>query len=363
MSGSMVRIVEDAALRLFAQSHPYRALQALEQGGYDVASLDRFESSGFAELLAGALEGEEAASMAAAALALLHAAGYHHAPLPVAESLVARALAARAGIALPEGGVLVSAEPCVDAVKADGGAWRLQGRAARVPWARHASHVLVLASDGHGHRVGWVSAGAAGLARVEGSNVAGEPRDGLVFEGTPFDTTLAEPVVVDRGVAEAFGLLRAMCVAAQMTGAAEAALDASVKYASERIQFGQPIFRFQAVQQQLAVLGGEVAAARAACGLAFAGPAGGDWRRVAIAKMRAGQAAGVATDVAHQVHGAIGVTQEYPLHYLTRRLWAWRAEAGAESAWALRLGRHVIERGATQLWPDLVALRDPATAP
>jgi acyl-CoA dehydrogenase len=40
---------------------------------------------------------------------------------------------------------------------------------------------------------------------------------------------------------------------------------------------------------------------------------------------------------------------------VTRRLWSWRAEFGAESVWAAEIGRRVAERGADALWTDLTA--------
>ena len=74
---------------------------------------------------------------------------------------------------------------------------------------------------------------------------------------------------------------------------------------------------------------------------------------IAAAKIRAGDAVAVATRVAHQVHGAIGFTDEHRLHYATRRLWAWRGEYGSAAEWAAWLGRRVAARGADALWGDL----------
>ena len=66
---------------------------------------------------------------------------------------------------------------------------------------------------------------------------------------------------------------------------------------------------------------------------------------VAVAKARAGEAAGKVAEVCHQVHGAMGFTQEHPLHFATRRLWSWRDEFGHESFWQERIGRLVCSRG------------------
>ena len=52
--------------------------------------------------------------------------------------------------------------------------------------------------------------------------------------------------------------------------------------------------------------------------------------QTAVAKLLADQAATDATRHAHQAHGAMGMTCEYPLHHVSRRLWAWRSEYGDE---------------------------------
>ena len=74
---------------------------------------------------------------------------------------------------------------------------------------------------------------------------------------------------------------------------------------------------------------------------------------VAAAKVRTGEAAGLGAGIAHQCHGAIGFTYEHSLHFVTRRLWSWRAEFGAESHWAAHIGREVASRGGEELWPHV----------
>jgi acyl-CoA dehydrogenase len=123
------------------------------------------------------------------------------------------------------------------------------------------------------------------------------------------------------------------------------------------VQFGRPIGRFQAVQQQLALAAAEVAAASAAASAAARvatadGMLAASTRfAVAAAKARTGEAAGEVARIAHQVHGAIGFTREHDLRLLTTRLWAWRDEDGSEAEWQEWLGGAALEAGADGLWP------------
>ena len=139
-----------------------------------------------------------------------------------------------------------------------------------------------------------------------------------------------------------------------MAGALERTLEYALTYANERVQFGRPIGKFQAIQHLLAVLAGHVAASSAAADAAVeASETAPDEFMVAVAKARIGEAAGKSAEIAHQVHGAMGYTREHNLHYVTRRLWAWRDEFGNETHWQVKLGRMVAAKGADALWPTL----------
>lgn len=139
----------------------------------------------------------------------------------------------------------------------------------------------------------------------------------------------------------------ALMRAIQITGALARVRDLTVRYAGERQQFGQPLNRFQAIQQELAELAGETALATAAVDDAIADPSP---RRVAVAKVIAGRSAGRSAAIAHQVHGAIGFTQEHQLHRFTTRLWRWRDEFGGESRWAESLGDLYAHAGTDRVW-------------
>lgn len=325
-------LLRDAAERLFGAHRDAPALwDSLAQAGYDRA-----------------LAADGAGLELPDALALLFSAGRHALPAPLAETLLAGWLLAAAGLAQPGGPLTAAPVREGDAVTAvrDGKGWRLQGKASRIPWASKATAIVVLAqSDGRS----LVAVAAPGDCRIAGgANLAGEPRDDVDFSGVPAEGAYAP---LDPGALRALG---AVMRSAQMAGALQSVLEESVRYATERVQFGRPIGRFQAVQQNLAVLAGQAAAATAAAEAAieataqgFASPA------IAAAKIRAGEAAGIGAAIAHQVHGAIGFTQEHRLHHFTRRLWSWRDEFGNEAHWANALGGAVAAAGAGRLWRDL----------
>lgn len=163
---------------------------------------------------------------------------------------------------------------------------------------------------------------------------------------------------------DACGDRGAVATVSLMAGAMEETLKLSIAHANLREQFGRPIGKFQAVQQSLAVMACEVAAvAAAARALATRldrteGDVSGAGFEIAAAKLRANRAVGVVTSRAHQVHGAIGFTQEHGLHRLTTALMRWRSEAGHDDYWAQRLGSEVAAIGGTELWAALTERTD-----
>ncbi len=150
-------------------------------------------------------------------------------------------------------------------------------------------------------------------------------------------------------------LILALLKAAAMAGAMDAVLELTVEYANTRKQFGRALGQFQAMQHMIAQLSGDVVAA-AACvqhaARALQGPHG-DWA-VAAAKGFTSEAAGSVAAMAHQVHGAIGFTEEFVLQRYTKCLWTWREDAGSESAWYDLLGSVALRGGSAGLWPAIV---------
>lgn len=138
----------------------------------------------------------------------------------------------------------------------------------------------------------------------------------------------------------------ALALAAQIAGAADRALALTLQYANERSQFGKPIGKFQAVQQQLAQMAQWVFSARMASQI---GAQSKDWRiamlPAAIAKTQASAVAAPIAEVAHAVHAAIGITAEYDLQLYTRRLYEWARLGGGQPHWARYVGQQAAPSG------------------
>lgn len=272
-----------------------------------------------------------------AAADLLRLIGAWAVPLPLGEAMLAAALLARAGLQAPDGALTLAPPRRTRATLArDAGGWSIEGQACRVPWGRDAeSLVLVAEIDGAPHVV---AIPRADFRVAQGSNLAGEPRDDLAFRAWLSNGAVApvdrDPLAVHAGGAA----LRAVMLA----GAAQRLLDMSVDFAREHRQFGRPIAKFQAIQQNLAVLAGQAAVCRAAGDLAAQALLTPDGSiAIAMAKARAGEAAAQAAHLAHQIHGAIAFTEEYDLQLYSRRVWAWRDEFGNEAEWNAFVGAAV----------------------
>lgn len=276
-----------------------------------------------------------------AAVRIAVRAGAFAARVPLADSsLVAGWLLTAAGLDLPIGPVTTG----TGSVRSDGG--RIVGSLTRVPYARDADRLVVLADDG---RVACLD--PASCTVTPGRNLADEPRDEVAF-----DAPAAESGHVDPAAAQELRLRGALARSAQIAGSVSRVQQMVVTYAQQREQFGRPIGRFQAVQHHTATLVCEVAAASAAVDGATAtwqahGPTSPrTFFAVAAAKVRTAQAAGLVAAIAHQVHGAIGMTDEHPLHSWTTRLWSWRTEWGGEAIWSQHLAERATAAGREHLW-------------
>lgn len=331
-------ILEESIQRLLADHVTPALLRVSEQGTVPQALWNLIEDSGFTLALVSESCGGSGLVWADA-YPLVVASGQHALPLPLPETLLAAWLLDQAGIKVPRGPITVADTTGAAGVRATryGDQWLLDGVLPFVPWGRCAGHAVVEVQITGVLHVALVA--LAGLSRREDLNLAREPRDSIELNATPAVALGPLPLTLGNSPIR---LYAAMLRCAQMAGAMERLVQQSIQYASERVQFGKPIGKFQAIQQQLAVLGCESAATAAGAAFAFE-TAAGEVAPLAIAaaKVRASEAAGKAASIAHATHGAIGFTYEHTLHFLTRRLWSWRSEFGHHGWWSRRIGAAV----------------------
>jgi len=130
-------------------------------------------------------------------------------------------------------------------------------------------------------------------------------------------------------------------VAAGAVGQAQAAIDASVAYATQRQAFGKPIAAHQLVQEMIADMVVETEAARLlvyrAGHLKNKGVA--STRETSIAKLYAGEIAQRACDNAIQIHGGYGFSDEFPVERLWRDARVNRLYEGTTQIQKLIIGR------------------------
>ncbi len=139
--------------------------------------------------------------------------------------------------------------------------------------------------------------------QVDGADVIGEVGGGY---------TLLE-AALDAGRA---------CLAAEMLGVAAQSFATTVDYLKQREQFGQKIGSFQALQHRAAHLFCEVELARSATLRALQALDAGEDRApfyVSLAKAKAGEVAKLATNEAVQMHGGIGMTDDYDIGFFMKR--------------------------------------------
>lgn len=341
-------IILDTANRIFADLSTPEVINAAERGEWPAQLWNAVEEAGLNLTWVPEANGGVGAS-ALDGFAVIKAAGASALPVPLAETLMAGWLLARAGLDVPAGPLSIA---CGDLNWAGGA---LTGVAPSVPFGRVAAHLVAIAQVGDQRQVLLVAAGQYQIA--ERGSLAGEPWDSVTFaDARPVASGAIAAADAD---IEALG---ALVRATQAAGALGTALELTIQYATERVQFGRPIGNFQAIQHMIAEFAGEVAAINAAADAAaeaFAHADGIDepaWVEIAAAKTRLGEAVSKGAAIAHQVHGAMGFTYEHRLHHFTRRLWAWRDEFGTETEWARRLGRTVLGWGAEGLWPAITAV-------
>jgi alkylation response protein AidB-like acyl-CoA dehydrogenase len=212
----------------------------------------------------------------------------------------------------------------------DGAGFRLSGEKLFVPDAASADLFVVAFRSGDAPEavsLGVVERGAAGLSIRPHVTMDPTKRQGIVrFEdvAVPRDALLGEPGAA-WPVLSRLSDCGAAAVTAEAVGAAEAVLELTVSYAKQRVQFGEPIGRFQGVKHPLAEMYVDLESWKSL--LYYAA-----WlldRDDADASLAVSRAKAYASDAfarigidAVQLHGGIGYTWEYDAQlYLKRAKW------------------------------------------
>jgi acyl-CoA dehydrogenase len=315
--------ITDAFQKMLAAACPPQQVRAIEAGESPNALWGQLHDSGFADALVPEARSGSGLTLHQA-FPLLVNCGAHALPLPLGYTMLARALLADAGVDIPPGPVSIGI-----ATPAPNGVIHCSG----VSWGLVAQWLLV--DTGTRCLLLPTASAKRELVGTQGSSLAD-----VSWERTPMEAIQ---------VANSPDLRTAIAavLATHIAGAMLQVLRNTVAYANERKQFGKPIGRFQAVQQQLSVMAEQTFAAHAAAEMGCLGrgylPAP---LQAAVAKARSSEAVPLVTAIAHAVHGAVGVTYEFDLHLLTRRLHEWRLAGGAETYWHHLLGSHLLQQEA-----------------
>lgn len=297
-----------------------QAVRAIEAGGDAAPLTDAIAQAGFFELLAD--EGDGGAALPMSQLyPVIALCGAYAVPLPVAQTIATRLLVRRHAD-LPAGTITFA--PLL--LPAEGGGFS----APQVPCAGVADHVI-------GSRDSELWLLPVAQASVTPTGVHASLAASLQWKrdgGRRLETAGSIDLAA----------LGAVLHAGLLAGAMKRVFDMTLQYGNDRVQFGKPLGKFQAIQHQLAVMAQHVAAASIAAESAFQCDRRPPSRLAsAIAKSRTSEAAQLVASIAHAVHGAIGITAEYDLQLYTRRLHEWRLAHGSESYWNRVLGQAVID--------------------
>ena len=209
-----------------------------------------------------------------------------------------------------------------------GDGYKLSGMKTFVPEGHVADKIIVLArtsgetGDTEGLSLFLVDRSASGL--IVDRTVAVDSRNWakLTFEGVAVgaDALLGRE---DKAFGALDGALDGarIVVAAELLGIAQHCFDETVEYLKERKQFGVPIGSFQALQHRAAQLYSEIEITRSAVLKALqAADSGGNVSWFAsLAKAKASKTAELATNEAIQMHGGIGMTDEFDMGFYIKR--------------------------------------------
>ena len=312
----------ESADRFFSQECTPALIRQVEQGTDPNPLWANLLAAGFVDALLPERAGGSGLSLPDA-WPIIFCMGRHALPLPYAHTMLARAWLEHNHLALPSGSITFAPYQ----VTADHAGLTAHA----VNFGLVANSVLVQ----HGAQVWLLATDEAAVTRSGGQ--------GSLDANLIWTREVVERSALGKWDQPQFRDLMALSLSALIAGAADRVFEMTLGHANQREQFGKPIGRFQAVQQQISEVAELVFGARMATEMACRSD---DWQPapllVALAKTQTSQAVARVTAVAHAVHGAIGVTQEYDLQLFTRRLNEWARAGGAQGYWAGVIGREVL---------------------
>lgn len=315
----MQDMFSDAMEQLLKDRCAPSRIRRIEESGSAEELWREVLASGFADALVPEAGGGAGLSLAEV-FPIVFVSGRHALPLPFAQTMAVRGVCGATSMPCPDGAIAIASE--VDR-QADGAIL-----CHRVPFGRVSSWVL--ANLGTTAVLLPAETAQSSLAGGRGSLDAS-----LRWERIPEDA----PRLTGN---HDWRAISACLIAGLLAGALERVFEMSVGYANERTQFGKPIAKFQAIQQQISVMAEQVFASKMAAQIGFGSathlPAVSS---AAVAKLRTSEAVVSVSAIAHAVHGAMGFTEEYDLQLYTRRLHEWRLSYGSEAHWGSVLGSEV----------------------
>ena len=313
----------DSADRLFTQECTGTHIRQIEAGGQTAALWEALTGAGFSDALLP--ESSDGAGLALPDVwPILFCMGRHVLPLPYGHTMLARAWLHHHGQALVDGPITFAPfQVHSDASGLTAHAVNF-GRVAQWVLAQQGKQVWLLPVD----RAQVVPSGAYGSLDAD----------------LHWDVEHAVASSLGDWASDQFAELLALSLAALIAGASDRVFEMTLAHANQRVQFGKPIGKFQALQQQISEVAELTFGARMACEMSFRSST---WQPApllaALAKCQTSPAVGRVSAVAHAVHGAIGVTHEFDLQLYTRRLNEWARAGGAQTYWASVLGQQALK--------------------
>jgi alkylation response protein AidB-like acyl-CoA dehydrogenase len=353
------KMLRESAGRFFAEADTLKTLRS-RRDARDLAAVARGEWDGMVALgLSGLLIPEAFGGSGLGAVAGIQvsemmgrslAAGPYLSSAVMAATVIARGDDDALKTEVVEGLVVAIAgeesarhNPSAIAAKAvrDGGGYRLTGRKWAVIDGNIAEKLIVPAYAGDELLLCVVDAAADGVTLTAHIGVDSHPLVEIAFENVRVAGVLC---AADRSAAlldQAYDIGR-LHLAAEMLGAAQEAFDRTVDYLKIRTQFGRLIGEFQALQHRAAIMFGELEVARSVvlkAAMAYDANDGKAAELISLAKARVGEIAKHVTTEAVQLHGGIGMTDDFDLGFYLKRVRALSERLGDTAFHAERYAR------------------------